>query len=475
MAWRVVDPRIARHGRRDGKHSMGLQQMRSRTVNKPAALKRTDAEDRIAALEAELAKLKADARGEGGTRHRGQQRLSTRRVETLNRKSFLSDGNNLYLDCEPPSKRWVFRWKRAGKSRDYSIGLYPVVTLAEAREQALQLRRKIAAGIDPIEERKATKIAAKLETARTMTFRQCAEAYIASHEDSWRSDVHRRQWLSTLETYVYPVLGGLPVAAVDTGLIMRVIEPHWSTKTETMSRVRGRIEVILDWARVRGYRQGENPARWRGHLDALLPAKAKLQPKEHLAALPYAELPGLMASLDRPEASIAELALRFTILTAARTGEVLGAKWAEIDVEARLWTIAGSRMKAAREHRVPLSAPALSVLATLKRLPESPFVFQANRMRPISPASIWHALRAIRADVTVHGFRSAFSDWVTERTNYPTEAREMALAHSVGSQVEQSYRRTDLFERRRRLMDDWAKFITSPPTEGEIVPLRSVS
>jgi hypothetical protein len=340
---------------------MGCELMISKKAKDSAAVERTAQEDRIAVLEAELTKLRGETRA---TRHRQVTRLSERVIQTVKRDGFYADGSNLYLDVELPSRRFVFRWKRNGKSRDYSIGLWPVITLAAAREKALSLRRMVAEGRDPIEERRAGKLAAKLETAKAMTFRQCAEAYVAAHEQAWRSDVHRRQWITTLETYVYPIIGTLPVQAVDVGLVMKVIEPHWQDRTETMSRIRGRIEVILDWAKVRGYRQGENPARWRGHLDALLPAKAKLQPVKHLAAMAYAELPALMAELDHPNASIAEMGLRFTILTACRTGEVLGARWSEIDGEARLWLVPPDRMKARRErkHAASTGSPSASPL-----------------------------------------------------------------------------------------------------------------
>jgi integrase len=348
-----------------------------------------------------------------------------------------------------------------------------VVSLAEARELAVDCQRKLRAGIDPIDEKKAARLVVKLERAKAMTFKQCAEAYIAAHERGWKNPKHAAQWPSTMEAYVYPVFGALPVAAADTGLVMKAIEPLWTTRTETASRVRGRIESVLDWATTAGYRTGENPAWWKGHLENLLPKKSKVAPVKNLAALPYLELPAFMAELGR-EDGIGALALQFTILTAARTGEVINARWDEINFAEKLWTIPAERMKAGREHRVPLSAPVIEILATMQRLPPSPFVFPANRRRPVSNMIMLMTLRRMgRADLTVHGFRSCFSDWCAERTAFPSEVREMALAHQVGDKVEAAYRRGDLFEKRRQVMDAWARFATSPAPEGLVVPLAA--
>jgi integrase len=440
---------------------------------------RTDLLRQIAELQAQLARLTAPA-AEGN--HRNRNRLSTRFIETLKRPGFYADGGNLYLDFkDPPSKNWVLRYKRDGRARDHGLGPYPLVSLAAAREVAADKLRQLRAGIDPIEARKAERQAAQIERAKAMTFRACAEAYTAAHEASWKNPKHAAQWPSTLATYVYPVFGKLPVAAVDTALVIKAIEPIWADKTETASRVRGRIEAVLDWARTRGYRTGENPARWKGHLDSLLPAKGKIAPVENHPALPYAELPAFMASLgetdDTAAPSISVLALKFAILTAARTGELIGARWDEIDLHERLWTIPGQRMKVGKEHRVPLSAPAMRILEQLKKLPASPFVFQSDKpRRPISNMAMLMTLRRMgRADLTVHGFRSTFSDWCAERTNFPSEVREMALAHRVANAVEAAYRRGDLFEKRRQLMVAWAKLCTDPLPAGgaEIVPLTA--
>jgi integrase len=279
-----------------------------------------------------------------------------------------------------------------------------------------------------------------------------------------------------LGSYVYPVFGDLPVAAVDTALVMKAIEPIWLGKTETASRVRGRIEKIIDWASTAGYRPGDvpNPARWRGHLENLLPKKSKIAPVKNLEALPYAELPGFMAELTA-QTGIGALALRFAILTVTRTGETLGARWDEINLTEKLWTIPAVRMKGGREHRVPLSEPALAILATLRKLPPSPFVFPAadNPRHPVSSMVMLMTLRrTARLGLTVHGFRSSFSDWCAERTGFAAELREMSLAHAVGNKVEAAYRRGDLFQKRRQVMDAWAKFCTMPrPAAGEVISL----
>jgi integrase len=428
---------------------------------------------RIAALEAELKSLKGVAAPPAEPRRRREKsRLSNRRIETLKAPGFYADGDNLYLDYkEPPSKNWVFRYKRDGWARDMGLGPWPLVSLAEARELALDARRKLRAGIDPIDEKRDARLAAKLERAKAMTFKQCAEGYIGAHEKGWKNAKHAAQWPATLQSYAYPVFGDLPVAAVDTALVMKAIEPIWLTKTETASRTRGRIESILDWATTAGYRTGENPARWKGHLENLLAAKAKVAPVKNLAALPWAELPTFFLTELARQDGIGALALKFTILTAARTSEALYARWDEINLADKLWTIPAERMKAGREHRVPLAAPVLEILAILQRLPPSPFVFAANRRRPVSNMVMLMTLRRMgRGDLTTHGFRSSFSDWCAEKTSFPSEVREMALAHAVGNKVEAAYRRGDLFERRRQLMDAWAEFATSPAPAGEVVP-----
>jgi integrase len=312
---------------------------------------------------------------------------------------------------------------------------------------------------------------AKLDDARALTFRQCAEAYIKAHKASWRNPKHAAQWPSTLSAYVYPIFGALPVQAIDVSLVMKVLEQEvrgaangepaslWTTKPETAGRVRGRIESVLDWATSRNYRQGENPARWRGHLENLLPKKAKLRRVKHHAALPYAEIAAFMIEL-RQQDGVAGRALEFAILTAARTGEVIGAKWDEIDFAERFWVIPAERMKAGREHRVPLSDAALAILEDLRNVRQANFVFPRGKPgRPISNMAMLMLLRRMgRGALTAHGFRSSFRDWAAECTGFPAEVAEMALAHTVSDRVEAAYRRGDLFEKRRQLMEEWGRF-----------------
>ena len=304
-----------------------------------------------------------------------------------------------------------------------------------------------------------------------------ADAYIAAHEASWRNAKHRQQWRNTLDTYADPILGKLPVAQVEVGDVMRVLEPLWREKTETASRLRGRIESVLDYATARGWRSGENPARWRGHLDNLLPARSKVAKVEHHAALPWREIGAFMAALAEEE-GVSALALRFAILTAARTGEVIGARWSEIDMQAAVWTVPADRMKAAREHRVPLSDAALDVLREVAKLRTEPeadgFVFPGGKAgKPLSSMALLMLLRRMeRGDLTAHGFRSTFRDWCAEATNYPREVAEAALAHTLRDKTEAAYQRGDLMEKRRRLMAEWATFCARPAPAGEVVPLR---
>lgn len=297
-----------------------------------------------------------------------------------------------------------------------------------------------------------------------MTFDQCSAAYIAAHQAGWHNFKHRQQWTHTLRDYASPIFGALPVEAIDTALVMRVLEPIWATKSSTASRVRGRIESILDWAKVRGYREGENPARWKGHLDHLLPARGKVKKALHHAALPYTEVPAFMARL-RGEEGVAAKALSFLILTAVRRGEVLGARWGEIDLAAKVWTIPAKRMKAGREHRVPLSSEALAILQSMP--PINDVVF------PVSGEAMWKTLRSIEIDATAHGFRSSFRDWCGEETSFPREVAEAALAHLSGDSTERAYRRLDALEKRRELMEAWAGFCCDfGEADGKVLRLR---
>lgn len=400
-------------------------------------------------------------------------KLSAVAVAQTKKRGYYSDGGGLFLQVGPTgAKSWVFRFRRAGRLREMGLGPLHTVSLAEAREKALNCRKARLDGRDPIEARRAERMAAQTDAAKAMTFKECAEAYVTSHRAGWRNPKHAAQWGATLETYVYPQFGPLPVTAVDTGLVLKAIEPIWAIKPETAGRVRGRIEAILDWAKARGYRDGENPARWRGHLENLLPKRSKVRRVEHHAALPYQESGAFMVEL-RAQEGVAARALEFAILTAARTGEVIGAKWDEISIADRLWTIPADRMKGGREHRLPLSEPAMAVVEQMAGIRQSEFVFPGGQAgRPLSNMALLMTLRRMgRGDLTAHGFRSTFRDWAAERTNFPSEVAEMALAHAVGDKVEAAYRRGDLFEKRRQLAQAWALFCASPSAATNVVPL----
>ncbi len=401
--------------------------------------------------------------------------LTARQVQTQKVPGLFADGGGLYLQVAPTgAKTWIFRFQLAGRRRDMGLGSAGVYSLAEARQKAVDARRLVAEAIDPIEHRAGQAAAGALAAVKAMTFRACADQYISSHRAGWRNPKHAAQWPATLSTYVYPSFGALPVQAVDVGLVMMAVEPIWATKPETAGRVRGRIESILDWATARGYRQGENPARWRGHLENLLPARSKVRRVEHHAALPYPEIGAFVIELRQQE-GVAARALEFAILTAARTGEVIGARWDEINIAARLWTIPAERMKAAKEHRVPLSDAALAIVDAMAAIRTGDHVFPGGRAgRPISNMAMLMLLRRMgRGDLTAHGFRSSFRDWAAERTGFPAEVAEMALAHAVADKVEAAYRRGDLFEKRRQLAEAWAKFCGAPTAEGRVVPIRA--
>ena len=373
-----------------------------------------------------------------------------------------ADGGGLHLLVkEGGARSWVFRFMLNGKSRDIGLGAAGAggMSLADARDRAAALRLKVKAGIDPLSERQEAearaKASAQASVAAIVTFKDAADAYIAANGDSWRNAKHRQQWENTLATYAYPVIGGMPVADVDTAQVLRILEPIWKAKAETASRLRGRIETVLDSAKARGYRQGENPARWRGHLAQILPARAKLS-RGHHKAMPYEEVPAFLTQL-RARKAVAALALEFVILTAVRTGEAISASWSEVDLDKSIWSIPASRMKAGKEHRVPLSPRAVAILESLQPI-GSPYLFPSARGGKLSGMAMAMLLRRMSVDVTVHGFRSSFRDWVAECTSVSHEVAEMALAHTIGSAVERAYRRGDLFDKRRQLMADWAAY-----------------
>ena len=390
-----------------------------------------------------------------------------------------ADGGGLHLLVkESGARSWVFRFMLNGKSRDVGLGTAGPggTSLADARTARDALRLKVKAGIDPLQERQqeAEEALAMAQAANVagITFKAVAEAYIETNEGSWRNDKHRLQWKNTLSTYVYPVIGDLPVAKVGTAHVLQILEPIWKAKTETASRLRGRMETILDAAKARGYRDGENPARWRGHIAQILPARSRLT-RGHHKAMPYEAVPAFVGALHQ-RAAVAALALEFAILTAARTGEVIGAKWGEVDLEKAVWTIPASRMKAGKEHRVPLSPRAVEILNAVQELRQE-WLFPAVRGGTLSGMAMSMLLRRMQVDVTVHGFRSSFRDWCAESTGYAHEVAEMALAHTIDNKVERAYRRGDLFDKRRRLMGDWATFCISGGVDRDNVrPIRNL-
>jgi integrase len=383
-----------------------------------------------------------------------------------------ADGGGLYLRVAPTgTKSWIFRFGAAGKLRDMGLGSVNDVSLAGARRRAGEYRELRAQGLDPISHRRESVAQQRASDAKSLTFKQCAERYIASHEAGWTAK-HHKNWVASLQRDAFPVLGDLPVRMIDTALVMEALAPAWKDKIVTAGRVRGRIESILDWAKVSGLRDGENPARWRGHLDHLLPAKSKAHKVEHHTALPYAQVGAFLGRL-RANNSMAARCLEFTILTAARLGEVRLAKWAEIDFEAKTWVVPAPRTKTRKEHRVPLSRRAVELLKEMWAIRRGEAIFYGMRDGPVAGITVLMLAKQVAgAPITVHGFRSTFRDWAAEQTNYPREVAEMALAHAVGDAVERAYARTDLFERRRKLMESWATYCGRPATKGEVVPIR---
>jgi integrase len=367
----------------------------------------------------------------------------------------------LYLYVNDTGARcWVLRVMVGSKRRHMGLGGFPDVPLAAARLKARNARDEISSGIDPIAQREAQASQLRARQATEKTFQQAAQAYMDTHGDVWKNPKHRAQWGTTLETYAYPVLGKLLVRDVSQEHVLNVLEPIWKSKNETASRLRGRIEAVLDWATVRKYRSGENPARWKGHLDKLLAAPNKVQRVVHFRALPIDMMAGFMADLRQREGTAAR-ALEFAILCASRSGEVRGVTWSEIDLEARVWTIPSDRMKAGKEHRVPLSESAIRIIQRQPRLASSELVFAAPRGGQLSDMTLSAVLRRMNVDAVPHGFRSTFRDWISERTSYPRDLAEQALAHTLENKVEAAYRRGDALEKRRELMQAWDEFCGS--------------
>jgi len=402
------------------------------------------------------------------------ERLNDLKARKTNEAGYYADGAGLYLQVTPAgTKSWIYRFMFRGKSREMGLGPFPLISLSEARAVATDARKLCFQGIDPIEERRAARAKVALERARCVSFSEAADRYIAAHRASWRNDKHATQWQATITTYVEPHFGKLSVQDIDTALVMKVLEPIWSEKPETAGRLRGRIEAILNWAAARGYRVGENPARWRGHLDKLLPKLSRVRKVRHHPSLPYSKLPEFMSQL-RLTPGAAARALEFTILTAARTGEVIGAQLSEIDVKNRVWIVPAHRMKAGNEHRVPLCERTVEILTHIERDEGNQYVFPGRfSQEGLSNMSLLKVLKTIgRPDVTVHGFRSSFRDWAAEQTDHSPEVVEMALAHTIQDKTEAAYRRGDLFEKRARIMKDWGAHC-SPNNKGKLLSFKT--
>jgi len=401
-------------------------------------------------------------------------KLNPKQVENLTDPGTYEDGDGLRLVIKKTGRKyWVMRFQLNGKRRDMSLGAYTDVSLKAARSKTAIHRERISNGIDPIDaannEREAKQTTALIEAAKQIKFDSVAADYIAAHRPGWKNAKHAQQWENTLNTYASPFIGELSPGEITTEQVLRVLQPIWTVKPETASRVRNRIELVLDAAKARRLREGENPARWRGHLDKLLPKREKVQAVKHHPALPWSELPAFMAKLNKLD-KVTFKAMQMTILTACRTSEVLGATWDEVDLEARVWAVPAERMKMRKEHRVPLSDALVELLEQLPRYEDNQHLFPGMKTgKPLSNMAMLMGLRHIkRTDLTMHGFRSTFRDWAGECTPHPRDVCEQALAHSLGNAVEAAYRRGDLFEKRRTLMDDWAHYITSAPTEKVI-------
>ena len=398
---------------------------------------------------------------------RGIERLSALTISRKLSRGYYADGGGLYLQVSPSgSKSWVFRYRDrgGGRLREMGLGSFLAVFLAQARQEARRHRSALQEGLDPIEQRNTSK--AVSGTLAAKSFEECANAYISSHKSEWRNEKHAKQWSATIKAYAAPMFGTRRVAEINIELVLRVLEPIWATKPETASRLRGRIEAVLDWAKVRGYRVGDNPARWKGNLDKLLPKQKKAGKVKHHAALPFADLPNFIGAL-RQQKGIGAAALEFVILTASRTSEVIGATWSEINFETRVWSIGQERMKAGRAHRVPLTANAINILRRMEKIKDGEAVFPGQKPNShLSNMTLLSILRKMgRPDLTTHGFRSTFRDWVSESTDFSREVAEMALAHTIDSKVEAAYRRGDLFEKRRILMQHWANYCSDASSE----------
>jgi len=401
--------------------------------------------------------------------------LNAQAVQRATKPGYYFDGAGLYLQvANGGSKSWVLRYAVNKRAREMGLGSLVTFSLAEARDRATKYRQMVADGIDPIDDRKASLLTRRMAEANVITFDKAADKFIQANKSGWRSSKHESQWRNTLTTYASPEIGDLSVALVTTAHVMRILEPIWTTKTETATRLRGRIEKVLDWAKVQGYRSGDNPAAWRGHLSEALPKPSKVADAGHHAALPWLEIGAFMVALAAMP-GIAARALELIILCATRTSEALNAKWTEIDLDAGLWTIPKERMKSFREHRVPLSTSSIRILRDLPHVDKDEFVFPgAKEGTSLSNMACLQLLKRMeRGDLTVHGFRSTFRDWVSENTAYPRDVAEMALAHTIEDKSEAAYRRGDLLEKRRALMQDWANHCALVHTSADVVAIRA--
>ncbi len=396
------------------------------------------------------------------------QKLSQRKVTTAPPGKYEDGGGLRLVVTRTGARNWVFRYTLTGKRREMGLGKYPEVGLSRARELAMEQRRLVASGIDPIEHREST-----VRRSHVPTFTQCAAQYILAHRRGWQNHKHARQWASTLKRYARPEIGTKPVDTITTEHILRILSPIWNSKTETAKRVQGRLENILDFAAAHKYRDPLNPARWRGHLDKLLPKPSRVKRVRHHPAMPYPKVPAFFAELSQLQ-SISAFALQWLILTATRTSEVLKAQWSEIDLDHAIWTIPAERMKARREHRVPLPSPAMKILSELPRVQGNPYLFPGLRYgKPLSNMALLQLMRGLgygpcgsRGDYVPHGFRSSFRDWSGEVSSFPRDVAEMALAHVIENKVEAAYRRGDLFEKRRKMMSEWAAYLAAGITEN---------
>lgn len=372
----------------------------------------------------------------------------------------------LYLAINKNGARsWILRTKVGNRRTDIGLGSYPAIALSVARERALEAKEKIRQGIDPIADKRARR------SVIEWTFDRCAAEYIALHRAGWKNAKHAQQWENTLATYASPEFGSKHVREIGISEVLSAIQPHWLTKNETMVRLRNRIELVLSWAAVKGFRAKENPAAWRGNLDSVLPKPSKVNKRKAHKALPYTDINRFVSRLALSDGMSAKC-LHFLILTATRSNEARGAQWSEIDMQAQTWTIPAERMKAGIGHRIPLSEPAVALLASLPRFEGNDNVFQGRANKPLSDMSLTLHMRRMEVDAVPHGFRSTFVDWAAERTNYPPELREMALAHKIANQTQAAYQRGDMFDRRRALMDDWAEFVQAAPTHDNVIQFR---